>query len=238
MKKAYKWIHPIDYDGGYPDKGWAGYAFLDWSKLGYWHEGVDYNKGAGDSDFGNPIFMPANGKMLWLGRHWPGYGSHCYTRHLLPDNNVVICHFAHLKEWSIRFGEGEEIEMGTQIAQVGNTGWNDMYSHLHFEIFRDSLWLEEVEQALQEGWAFWPDGWNKDDIKEFYHDPYYFIEARKDLEEPSECDDIKEKLEIVSKERTHYKNEWERLKNQRFTRTEAFIIFLESLFGKKGSDSS
>jgi len=177
MKLANSWIHPTEYDGIYPD--WAGYSFLDWSSLGYFHEGVDYNKGYGNQDEGDAVYMPANGEMLWLGRNWPGYGTHCYTKHTLSNGDVLVCHFAHLKQSSILYGVGSEIDIGDKIAEVGNTGWNDMYAHLHFELFTWEHWKKHVKPSLDSGSPFWPDpqkGWDKDLISIYYLDPYLYIE--------------------------------------------------------------
>lgn len=160
----------MEFTGNYPDN-WAGYVFLQWSYLGYWHEGVDYNWGAGNDDYGRPIYVANDGVIDWVGEHFPGYGYHMFVKHEDDQLGVIYTHYAHLKSGSALFAIGDLVKCGDQIAQCGNTGWNNMYAHLHFE----------VRKPIGGGYGFWPDpqrGWNPDKIKQYYFDPYLFVEDK------------------------------------------------------------
>lgn len=170
-----KWQHPMEFTGTYPTE-WAGYSFLQWSSLGYWHEGVDYNYGGGDTDYGKPVYACADGYIEWVGTHTPGYGYHLFMRHEHPVHGVLYSHYAHLKEGSVSLLAGTFVTRGSKIAECGKTGWNSMWAHLHFEI----------RKPIGQGYGFWPDpkkGWTKEKITKYYFDPFLFIE-----ENSRECD--------------------------------------------------
>ena len=194
MKKAYKFRHPIDFVGTYPDN-WAGYTFLQWSVISKnWHEGVDYNgEGGGDADKGIPIFACANGIVEWQGYH-KGWGWHIYIKHEEPEIGIIYSHYAHCLEKSFKCKVGDEVSVGQQIAQVGDSGWNSMFAHVHFEIRR----------PIGLGYDFWADpknGWDKAKMVKYYFDPFEFIVTRKDREEPDTVDNSgTEKLENVIKD--------------------------------------
>jgi hypothetical protein len=175
MKIAYKWQHPMNFVGTYPDN-WAGYVFLQWSSMsGNWHEGVDYNGPGGcDSDTGMALFACANGEVEWIGYH-NGWGHHMYIKHEDPELGIIYSHYAHCLGDSFTVKEGDEITVGQKIAEVGDSGWNDMCAHVHFEI----------RYPIGQGYDFWANpanGWNDEKVAEFYFDPFLFIEERKDRE--------------------------------------------------------
>jgi|694.fasta_scaffold02962_8 murein DD-endopeptidase MepM/ murein hydrolase activator NlpD len=162
-----KWIHPIKFTGNYPNK-WAGYTFLQWSKHSWnWHEGVDYNFGYGSNDLGLPVVAVSDGVIDWQGYH-KGWGNHVFIKHEHPIHGTIYSHYAHLKNMKRRIGE--KVKMGDQIGECGATGWSNMSPHLHFEI----------RKPIGKGYDFYPSplkGWTKTKTKQFYTDPYYFIEA-------------------------------------------------------------
>jgi len=191
--KARKWQHPINYVGRYPNE-WSGYTFLQWSsKSGNWHEGVDYNGPGGcDKDTGMAIFAAASGLVEWWGYH-KGWGWHLYIKHNDSKEGIIYSHYAHCLKDSLKVKVGDEVQKGRTIAQVGDSGWNDMCAHLHFEI----------RKPINEGYGFWADpkkGWDKNKVKEFYFDPFRFIENRQGIERPPYMENDKEKrIKILDK---------------------------------------
>ena len=215
MKKAYRWQHPMNFVGTYPDS-WAGYTFLQWSKLSNnWHEGVDYNGAGGcDADKGMPVFACANGILEWWGYH-KGWGWHLYIKHKDPELGVLYSHYAHCNPDSLKAAVGEEVAVGQPIAEVGDSGWNFMCAHIHFEIRR----------PIGMGYDFWADpdlGWDKEKVAQYYFDAFTFIEERKLRKElPVECeerlkiqDDNIENLldEVVEKKQS--RDKWKRKYNE------------------------
>lgn len=196
---AKRWVHPMQFTGTYPTN-WAGYTFLQWSSLGYWHEGVDYNYGAGDDDFGMPVFAASEGTIEWIGDSVPGYGHHLFIRHDDETYGTIYSHYAHLKQNSEKVKIGDSVTTGQQIAECGNTGWNNMYAHLHFE----------VRRPLGGGYNFWPDpnqGWNQDKIKQYYFDSYLFIEEKKKQYIENPCKDLETQVTALKAENKSLKEQ-------------------------------
>lgn len=121
-------------------RGWGvtGYAFLDWStSSNSLHPGEDWNiPGAGNGDYGQPIYSIANGRV----RHslWNSALGHVVViEHQLPDGTKVWSQYAHLAErWVV---PGEKVARRQQIGTVGRGPNNRFTAHLHFEIRRYDL---------------------------------------------------------------------------------------------------
>ena len=58
-----------------------------------------------------------------------GYGNHVYLEH--PDGQVTI--YAHLRQGSVRVQEGQQVNCGDIVGQVGSSGYSTG-PHLHFEV--------------------------------------------------------------------------------------------------------
>lgn len=173
MKKALKWVQPCKFLGKYPSS-WAGYTFLQWSPHAKnWHEGVDYNNGSSDSDRNTPILATADGVVDWVGYH-KGWGWHIFIEHNHPTEGTIYSHYAHLEPGTILVKAGQTVTYGQRIAGMGDSGWAEMAVHLHFEIRR----------AIGQGYAFVPTpakGWDHAKTKQYYFDPFYFIEKNKNV---------------------------------------------------------
>lgn len=99
--------------------------------------------------FGETVYAPGAGKVVKINNHYednkPGtlafkVQDFKTNKDLFPGNCVVIDHLngeysflVHLKKGSIAVKEGEIIEKGEPIGQVGNSG-SSMYPHLHYQL--------------------------------------------------------------------------------------------------------
>lgn len=186
MKKATRWVHPLtNFVGSYPGK-WAGYTFLQWSTASNnWHEGVDYNgEGGCDADKGMDLVACADGVIDWIGYH-KGWGWHMFIKHDDPKEGIVYSHYAHNLKDSFTVKAGDEVSVGQKVCEVGDSGWNSMCAHVHFEI----------RKPIEEGYDFWADpnkGWDLDKMKQFFFDPYLFIEERKSPY--TDCEALEKKI--------------------------------------------
>src|SRR5918994_2148452 len=90
--------------------------------------------------FGEPVLAPADGTVVSVSDihpdepigelgQTPPYGNHI----LLEIGNHRYAVMAHLKQGSARVSEGERVQLGQQIAAVGDSG-NSLWPHLHFHV--------------------------------------------------------------------------------------------------------
>lgn len=178
MKKADQFIFPTAFTGTYPTS-WAGYIFLQWTAQGAFHPGIDWNWGAGEQDFGNPVQCIANGQVIHQSRRdGIGYGIIVVVKHELTDElrvfvedryniqtKVLYSFYAHLKDEIVN--DGQELERGELLGYVGKSGTKA--SHLHGELYKPIPGTQ---------WRYWPtlaENWNKDRLKEYYIDSYDFV---------------------------------------------------------------
>ncbi|MAP62729.1 MAG: hypothetical protein CMH34_03085 [Microbacterium sp.] len=106
---------------GVPMSSGFGYR---WGAL---HEGVDFTPGAG-----SPIQAVADGVVREATESGGAYGVHVIIDHVI-DGELVSTHYAHMQYGSIQVQVGQEIEVGTTVGLVGNTG-RSYGAHLHFEV--------------------------------------------------------------------------------------------------------
>ena len=178
MKKAGKFVQPMEHTG-LPNTGsWAGYDYLQWTGSCI-HPGIDYNWGYGEQDKGKPVFAIANGlveKCLYWNGTTKGFGDHVFIKHILDfdyeldgrkfkKGDILYSHYCHLDTITIK--EGQEVNVGDKIGTCGGSGgWP---SHLHIELRR----------AMGKGYDFWPKGYSAEWIKDRYFDIYQFVEDNK-----------------------------------------------------------
>jgi murein DD-endopeptidase MepM/ murein hydrolase activator NlpD len=96
----------------------SGYGWR-WGRM---HNGIDI---AGP--VGTPIFAAAAGVVTYAAWNDGGYGNLVEISH--PDGSLTV--YAHNQRILVR--EGQEVEQGEQVAEMGSTGFSTG-PHLHFEI--------------------------------------------------------------------------------------------------------
>jgi len=184
MKNADKWVQPTKFTGDWPN--WAGFAFLDWHKeLNVYHPGDDYNFGYGDQDLGQDVNCVSNGIVIHTSKRTIGYGNLVIVKHVLGynlkrfiketygiDTNELYSLYAHLKDIFVNIGD--EVESGQRIGTIGKSG--TQWAHLHHEIYAP------IGELAEKGWLFYPVGWSKEKIKQFWLPAYQFIESTKNFE--------------------------------------------------------
>jgi len=90
-------------------------------RWGRMHRGIDIAAAAG-----TPIVAAAAGRVEFVGTR-SGYGLTVEVRH--PDGSMT--RYAHNRAFTV--AEGQEVEQGQQIAEMGSTG-HSTGVHCHFEI--------------------------------------------------------------------------------------------------------
>jgi murein DD-endopeptidase MepM/ murein hydrolase activator NlpD len=90
---------------------------------GQWamHDGIDFI-----ADYGSPIVAAAGGVVVFSGFH-PQYGYMIDIDH----GNDLVTRYAHASKLMVR--EGDLVQRGRKIAEVGSTG-RSTGPHLHFEV--------------------------------------------------------------------------------------------------------
>ncbi len=188
MKLADKWVHPTMFTGDWPN--WNGFTFLQWhTKNNVWHSGDDYNLGYGNQDLGQSVKCCASGIVIHASKSTVGYGNIVVIKHQLGynlkrfikqtygiDTDVLYSFYAHLQDFIVAVGN--EIDGDALIGHVGKSGTTS--PHLHFEVYAP---IGELEKK---GWRFYPMGWPKEKVQQFWLPAYKFIEASKQIVELGE----------------------------------------------------
>ena len=176
----------FDYPIGVPQiEGGSGYVTADNDGDGYYnaqdfgdfnedhngyHLGEDWNgEGWGDTDFGDPVYTVSNGQVTYAQNAGTGWGNVIIIHHILPDGTSLCSMYAHLRYDSLLVDEGDTVQRGQKIAEIGKGYQDNEYSaHLHFEL-RDN-----IEIILGPGYSTNPEplGWL---------DPSEFIDAHRPL---------------------------------------------------------
>lgn len=98
-----------------------GYRSDPFTGASAFHAGLDF-----PGPIGSPIYAAAKGKVIFAGQR-QGYGNCVEISH----GNGLMTRYAHLS--GLRARVGQEIEAGSIIGAMGNTG-RSTGSHLHFEV--------------------------------------------------------------------------------------------------------
>lgn len=98
------------------------------------HYGQDLNGiGGENTDFGDPVYASARGKVVYCGEPSPDWGHVVVLLHRLPDGHFLQTLYAHLSKVHVRYGE--LVARGKVIGEVGSAGGR-YFAHLHFEMIR------------------------------------------------------------------------------------------------------
>lgn len=111
-----------------PAKGWVSSHFgyrnetIFANHEPYLHKGMDIVSAEGE-----PVFVSADGKVVWTGYDENGYGNLVVVDH----GYGLRTYYAHLSD--IKTTVGEKVKKGEKIALVGSTG-KSTGPHLHYEV--------------------------------------------------------------------------------------------------------
>ena len=157
----------FDYPVGWPDaKGY--YDARSFGKKG--HMGSDWNGvHGGNTDLGDPVYVAADGLVIFSGYAGPGWGDCMIVAHRLPGrfrDRQIETFYGHVQDRFARVGE--TVTRGQKIGTIG-TAYGRYVAHLHFEI-RRRPWMGICR------------GYNEN--QEWWHDPTKFIvESRKQVKD-------------------------------------------------------
>lgn len=103
--------------------------FKIWKK----HEGIDLTCPKGTS-----IIAPGEGVVVSVNGHGRGYGNHVVVSHGYGYETL----YAHMSKISVH--EGQKVERGTVLGQVGETGFATA-PHLHYEVHIDGQPVNPID---------------------------------------------------------------------------------------------
>lgn len=128
------------------------------------HLGEDWNgMGGGNSDYGDPVYAIANGKVSYRGHVLCGWGNVVFIVHpVARGEEPAEAVYAHLAE--VRVREGQVVRRGQIIGTIGDADGAHL-AHLHFEI------REKCGLPLGRGYG--------DDGDGAFVDPTGFIDAHR-----------------------------------------------------------
>lgn len=158
--------YPTDYDVPLTGLDWLEY----YPAHRVFHPAVDFNKGYGNADCGQPVYCPLGGKVVYVhldAATSGGFGRFVIIKH--GDGNYTRS--AHLKDCAVN--AGEDVNAGQIIGHVGNTGTT--YCHLHFEVFNESC--AQLQRKHSRPWRFYPSGWTKEKVQRYYLNPWSWLET-------------------------------------------------------------
>ena len=87
------------------------------------HLGIDLK-----APLGTPVFSVQNGKVIYSGKQFSGYGNVVIVEH----NPQWTSLYAHLDQLKVK--AGQRLKKGDRVGTVGKTG-RSTGVHLHFELF-------------------------------------------------------------------------------------------------------
>lgn len=155
--------------------GWAvsGYGFLDWSiASNSYHPGEDWNiPGAGNGDWGEPVYAVANGKVVFSGWN-SALGNVVLIKHSLSRNEFVWSQYAHLDQRHV--ATGETVWRRQQLGTVGRGPNNRFSAHLHFELRKKDLSANAWPRTDGQAWA-------REKILDYWLNPTVFIHQNRPL---------------------------------------------------------
>lgn len=149
---------------------------LDWleyyNKHNVYHPAVDFNKNSGNDDCGQDVVAPKSGFVEYVHNNtWNSGGFGKFI--ILIHNDGNFSRLAHLQDIDDKVIQGKEIRGGQLIGHLGNTGTT--YCHLHWEVFSPNL--AELQKSHWRKWRFYPSGWTKQKVREYYLNPWEWIET-------------------------------------------------------------
>jgi len=127
VQENYEFLMPVD---GVIVSGFG--ETYNGDELQKFHTGIDI-----EAENGSPVKSSMEGQVTKVGVS-PDYGKYVEIDH----GEGISTKYAHC--WHILVKEGQLVEAGEVIAEVGNSSVN-VGSHLHFEILKDGRYLDPAE---------------------------------------------------------------------------------------------
>lgn len=102
------------------------------------HEGIDLA-----TSCGTDIVASSSGVVQKVGYSETGFGNYVYIKHQ-TNNAILYSAYGHMLDDSIVVKEGDDIEKGQKIGQVGSTGASTG-CHLHFQIMKNKISFKQED---------------------------------------------------------------------------------------------
>ena len=115
----------------------GGYSFGQKTFYSAHHLGTDYS-----SSLGTKLFAPFYGTVTGVMTGIEGGKTIWYK----PNNNDVVMRFMHLSEFKCKVGQ--KVKMGDLIALTGNTGKLTKAPHLHLDISKHSVQINNFSNFI------------------------------------------------------------------------------------------
>jgi murein DD-endopeptidase MepM/ murein hydrolase activator NlpD len=178
-------------DGNYADT--TGKAYTGWYiathtgevySLGV-HTGEDWNgNGGGNTDFGQPVYATAKGKVIASADYGSPWGNIILIEHIYLDDGepkIIYSLYAHLDKRLVE--KDHTVNRRDQIGTIG-TGNGSYPAHLHFEMRKSTLRDYDVN--------YWPSSHGKTStwVLQHYEKPSDFIRKHRKLVVPYTSDTI------------------------------------------------
>jgi murein DD-endopeptidase MepM/ murein hydrolase activator NlpD len=144
------------------------------------HTGEDWNgNGKGNTDFGQPVYSTAKGKIIEAKDFGAPWGNVVCIEHKYHENGkikIVYSLYAHLNE--IKIKKGNTIRKREQLGTIGD-GHGSYPAHLHFEMRKESM--KDLETT------YWPssNGKSIEWVKENYYSPSEFVKSHRKISVPA-----------------------------------------------------
>lgn len=119
---------------------------------GGFHLGDDLNGiGGQNSDLGDPVYVVADGLVVYAARSGDGWGNVMVVAHRLRDGRLVQSLYAHLK--NMNYKVGDLVGRGHTVGTVGSAD-GAYYAHLHFELREsDGVYIGPGYSHDKESWG-------------------------------------------------------------------------------------
>ncbi|MCA9694278.1 MAG: M23 family metallopeptidase, partial [Myxococcales bacterium] len=154
---------PLSYPGDSANYSWVVTSYYDQGGVTDWNCGGNTYSGHQGTDFaivgswqamaeGRPVFAAAGGVVETTHDGEPdmcmtgdcggggGWGNHVRIAHL--DGSRTL--YAHLKTFSLLVSDGQQVECGQKIGEVGSSG-NSTGPHLHLEYWTNSNYTSRID---------------------------------------------------------------------------------------------
>jgi murein DD-endopeptidase MepM/ murein hydrolase activator NlpD len=135
-----------------------------------YHPGEDWNiPGAGNGDWGEPVYAIANGEVVFSGWN-SAMGNVVLIKHNLSRTEAVWSQYAHLDVRMVK--TGDMVTRRQQIGTVGRGPNNRFAAHLHFEIRKADLPANAWPRTNGEPWG-------SERVKDYWLNPSLFIQQNR-----------------------------------------------------------